>query len=68
MQLDNEKLKNLIEDEAKSLGVFCNSNFFIGEINGKPVLVSVMTQEEAINTHYYDGLESVSEELICIKE
>lgn len=68
MQLDSEKLKKLIESETDLLEVFCSSSFFIGEVDNKPIMVSVMTQREAIETHDYVGLESIPKSLICIKE
>lgn len=66
MQLDSEKLKNLVENEAQDIGRFSfeATSFFIGEFNNKPV----MTQREAIETHDYTGLESLNKNLICIKE
>lgn len=67
MQLDSEKLKKLIENET-DLRVFCSSSFFIGEINNKPVMISIMTQREAGERHDYDGIESIHKNLICIKD
>ncbi len=70
MQLDSEKLKNLVENEAQDIGRFSfeATSFFIGEFNNKPVMISVMTQREAGRKHDYDGIESIPENLICIKE
>ncbi len=68
MQFDHEKLKELIKQESKDLRFFAASSFFIGEINGYPVMVSVMQKCEAISSHDYDGLESIPENLVCIKD
>lgn len=70
MQLDSEKLKILVEDEAKMIGRFSleATSFFIGESGNNPVMITIMTQREAIEIHDYDGLELIPNNLICIKE
>lgn len=70
MEIDSEKLKNLIQDSSQEIGryTFEATSFFIGEIENKPILVLVMTEAEAVDTYDYNGLESIPKNLICIKE
>lgn len=53
MKIDCQKLEKLLSEESESLGIFCETSFFIGEINGYPVKVAIMTHEQAEVEHDY---------------
>lgn len=56
MKINADKLKQVLEILNKGTGGYCaSSSVFIGEINGAPIQLTVMTTNEAQNEHDYAG-------------
>lgn len=56
MTIDVKKLTDMLEKlNENTRGSCCESSAFIGEINGKPVRLTVMQIDEAVDEHYYEG-------------
>lgn len=56
MNINTEKLLRILKELEQDVNDVCmcvESGVFIGEINGKPVKLTVMTSDEAIEAHYY---------------
>lgn len=64
MKIDNEKLQKIIKQMSKETSGMCaETSVFIGEINGKPIRLSVMTSNEAEEEHYFEGFK---DKFVCI--
>lgn len=56
MKIDNEKLEAVLKSLASDVGGMCTAaSVFIGEVNRKPVYITVMSKKEAREEHDYEG-------------
>ncbi|QIY81465.1 hypothetical protein [Chromobacterium violaceum] len=66
MKVNAEKLEQIIQELSSEVGGWsCSSSVFVGEVNGNPVRIEVMTPSEAADEHDFDG---VGDEYRCIGE
>jgi len=55
MNINLEKLARTINElERNTRNACCESAVFIGEINDKPVRISIMSNDEAVESHDYE--------------
>lgn len=65
MKIDSKRMREIIEDLAGDVrGPCCEASTFIGEVDGKPVRVTVMSAEEGEENGY--EADSWPEPLCCI--
>jgi len=58
MKLNSVKLEEIILELLDDVKYSCvESSVFIGEIKGRPIQISVFKKSEAVDMHYYEGLE-----------
>lgn len=56
MSVDAIKLEGVLRKLAKDVGGYCcDASVFIGEIDGKPVYLTVYERSEAEDCHDYEG-------------
>ena len=56
MSINVERIRSIIKDLGNdTAGSCCECSVFIGEIDGKPIRISVMSKHEAEEAHDYEG-------------
>lgn len=60
MKTNLQKLERLVQEFADDVSVRClETSAFIGEVDGKLILLSVMTKEEATDRHDFEEIDSL---------
>jgi hypothetical protein len=55
MKTNIVRLEKIIEELSNDVIGRCEATAFIGEVDGNPIMLTVMSKDEAIHSHDYTG-------------